>query len=88
MVWFGLAGFLIVREDFITAAGVEYSADMVLKIKTDFLHYCITEIPSLPMSASIHFYDKPLPRHLDLDLIYRPHPVLETFLQYLIKKYN
>jgi hypothetical protein len=35
-MWFELAGFLIVREDFITAAGVEYSADMVSKIKTDF----------------------------------------------------
>ncbi len=43
----------MVREDFITAAGFEYSADMVLKINTD------------PMSASIHFYDKPLPTHLD-----------------------
>jgi hypothetical protein len=62
MVWFGLAGFLMVRKDFITAAGVEYSADMVLKIKTDFLHYVITEILSFPMIAS---FEKLVPRYLD-----------------------
>jgi hypothetical protein len=32
MIWFGLAGFLMVLEDFITVAGAEYSADMLLKI--------------------------------------------------------
>jgi hypothetical protein len=44
MIWFRLAGFLMVREDLITFAGVEYSADMVLKIKTDFLHYVKTKL--------------------------------------------
>jgi hypothetical protein len=77
MIWFGLAGFLLVREDFITAAGVENSTDMVLKIKTVFLRYVITEILSFPMSASIHFYNKPIPRYLypKTVLIDRPHPV-------------
>jgi hypothetical protein len=52
---------------------------MVLKIWIVFLHYVITEILSYSMSASIHFYDKPLSRYLDPKTvhIYRPHPVKE-----------
>ncbi len=55
-------------------------AGMVLKTKTDFLHYVIKEMRSFPMSASIHLYDKPLPKYLDTQtvLIYRPHSVHYT----------
>ncbi len=77
-MWFVLAGFLLVRKAFSTAAQVAYTVHMVFNIKTVCLHYVILEMHSFPMSAAKHFYDNPLSIFLDpkIVLIYRPHPVL------------
>jgi hypothetical protein len=72
-----IAGLLLVRKAFSTAAQVAYTVNMVFKIKTVCLHYVIQEMHSFPMSAAKHFYDNPLSIYLDpkIVLIYRPHPV-------------
>jgi hypothetical protein len=77
MMWFVLAGLLLARKAFSTAAQVAYTVHMVFNIKTVCLHYVILEMHSFPMSAAKHFYDNPLSIYLDpkIVLIYRPHPV-------------
>jgi hypothetical protein len=76
-MWFVLAGLLLARKAFSTAAQVAYTVHMVFNIKTVCLHYVILEMHSFPMSAAKHFYDNPLSIYLDpkIVLIYRPHPV-------------
>ena len=76
-MWFVLAGLLLARKAFSTAAQVAYTVHMVVNIKTVCLHYVILEMHSFPMSAAKHFYDNPLSIYLDpkIVLIYRPHPV-------------
>ncbi len=76
-MWFVLAGLLLAREAFSTAAQVAYTVHMVFNVKTVCLHYVILEMHSFPMSAAKHFYDNPLSIYLDpkIVLIYRPHPV-------------
>ncbi len=77
MTWFVLAGFLLARKAFSTAAQVAYTVHMVFNIKTVCSHYVILKMHSFPMSAAKHFYDNPLSIYLDpkIVLIYRPHPV-------------
>ncbi len=77
MMWFVLAGLLLAREAFSTAAQVACTVHMVFIIKTVCLHYVILEMHSFPMSAAKHFYDNPLSIYLDpkIVLIYRLHPV-------------
>ncbi len=76
-MWFVLAGLLLARKAFSTAAQVAYTVHMVFNIETVCLHYVILEMHSFPMSAAKHFYDNPLSIYLDpkIVLIYRPHPV-------------
>ena len=63
------------HKDFSIAGSLAYSAEMFLKIKTVCLHYVIPEMHSFSMRPAKYFYDKPLPKYLDLKtvLIYRPH---------------
>ncbi len=78
MMWFVLAGLLLARKAFSTAAQVAYTVYMVFQHKDSFcLHYVILEMHSFPMSAAKHFYDNPLSIYLDpkIVLIYRLHPV-------------
>jgi hypothetical protein len=77
-MWFVLAGLLLARKAFSTAAQVSYTVHMVFNIKTVCLHYVILEMHSFPMSAAKHFYDNPLSIYLDpkIVLIYHPHPVI------------
>ena len=77
MMWFVLAGLLLARKAFSTAAQVAYTVHMVFNIKTVCLHYVILEMHSFPMSDVKHFYDNPLSIYLapKIVLIYRPHPV-------------
>ncbi len=65
------------RKGFSIAGRVEYSANILLKIKTVCLHYVIPEMPSFSMRPAKYIYDKPLPKYLDPKtvLIYLPHPV-------------
>ena len=83
MMWFVLAGLLLARKAFSTAAQVAYTVHMVFNIKTVCLHYVILEMHSFPMSAAKHFYDNPLSIYLDpkIVLIYRPHPVHRHILR-------
>jgi hypothetical protein len=76
-MWFVLAGLLLARKAFSTAAQVAYTVHMVFNIKTVCLHYVILEMHSFPMSDVKHFYDNPLSIYLapKIVLIYRPHPV-------------
>jgi hypothetical protein len=86
MMWFVLAGLLLARKAFSTAAQVAYTVHMVFNIKTVCLHYVILEMHSFPMSAAKHFYDNPLSIYLDpkIVLIYRPHPVyMQIFKKFL-----
>ena len=78
-MWFVLAGLLLARKAFSTAAQVAYTVHMVFNIKTVCLHYVILEMHSFPMSAAKHFYDNPLSIYLDpkIVLIYHPHPVYQ-----------
>ena len=57
MMGFVLAGLLLARKAFSTAAQVAYTVHMVFNIKTVCLHYVILEMHSFPMSAAKHFYD-------------------------------
>jgi hypothetical protein len=84
MIWFVLAGLLLARKAFSTAAQVAYTVHMVFNIKTVCLHYVILEMHSFPMSAAKHFYDNPLSIYLDpkIVLIYRPHPVSYDLVRY------
>ncbi len=77
-MWFVMAGLLLVRKAFSTAAQVAYTVHIVFNIKTVCLHYVILEMHSFPMSAAKHFYDNPLSIYLDpkIVLFYRPHPVV------------
>jgi hypothetical protein len=72
-----LAGLLLARKAFSTAAQVAYIVHMVFNIKTVCLHYVILEMHSFPMSAAKHFYDDPLSIYLDpkIVVIYRLNPV-------------
>jgi hypothetical protein len=76
-MWFVLAGLLLARKAFITAAQVAYTVHMVFNIKTVRLRYVILEMHSFLMSAAKHFYFNPLSIYLDpkIVLIYPPHPV-------------
>jgi hypothetical protein len=71
-----------VHKDFNIAGRLVYSADMFLKIKTVCLHYVIPEMHSFSMRPAKYFYDKPLPKYIDLKtvLIYRPHPVYTVYI--------
>jgi hypothetical protein len=62
IIWFGLAGFLLVHKGFSIAGRFAYSADMFLKIKTVWLHVVIPEMCSFSMRPAKYFYDKPLPK--------------------------
>jgi hypothetical protein len=79
-MWFVLAGVLLARKAFSTAAQVAYTVHIVFNIKTVCLHCVILEMHSFPMSAAKHFYDNPLSIYLDpkIVLIYRPHPVYDS----------
>jgi hypothetical protein len=81
-MWFVLAGLLLARKAFSTAAQVAYTVHMVFNIKTVCLHYVILEMHSFSMRPAKFFYDKPLPKYLDPKtvLIYRPHPVYKPLL--------
>jgi hypothetical protein len=74
MMWFVLAGLLLARKAFSTAAQVAYTVHIVFIIKTVCLHYDILEMHSFPMSAAKHFYDNPLSIYTvrKMDLILRP----------------
>jgi hypothetical protein len=76
-MWFVLAGLLLARKAFSTAAQVAYTVHMVFNIKTVCLHYVILEMHSFPMSGAKHFYDNPLSIYLDpkIFLICRLRPV-------------
>ncbi len=91
IIWFGLGGFLLERKGFSIAGRVAYSTNIFLKIKTDFLHDVILEMPSFSMRAGKYFYDKPLPKNLDPKtvLIYFPHPVnLKIHISTGIEKFS
>jgi hypothetical protein len=52
MMWFVLAGLLLARKAFSTAAQVAYTVHMVFNIKTACLHFVIQDMHSFPMSAA------------------------------------
>jgi hypothetical protein len=90
MMWFVLAGLLLARKAFSTAAQVACTVHIVFNIKTVCLHYVILEMHSFPMSAAKHFYDNPLSIYLDpkIVLFYRPHPVLIPPIQGNVERWG
>jgi hypothetical protein len=57
-----------VHKDF-SIAGRLILCRHVLKIKTVCLHYVIPEMHSFSMRPAKYFYDKPLPKYLDIKTV-------------------